>query len=548
ANFPAEFMAANLSNEIDSQDKDKLSECISEARKMGLEIIPPEINRSGKLFSVVDGKIIYGLLGIKGLGDTTANEIVNKRLEKPYRNFMDFLERVDFKLAGKSIADKLIQTGAFDRFGIKRENLAGNLERAIDYVQKSKEDRQYGQTSLFGDSSVELPEFRFEDFPEMSRADRLTMEKQLIGLYLSGHPLDEYKKIWEKNVKVNLGDPEHLPEGNHILVGMITALKTITGKGGEMAFASLADYNGEIEVTFFPRVWENCRNYIAVDKAVILRGKIDYQKEKELRSFIVSDRIDPLKLEAALEEQEALERKWEKFRTAWNYMAELKGGDLEYAKKGAYTVMGFLKKLRKFSDKNGNEMAFGTLQDFEGEIDLVFFSKVWDQCRDLLKPDEFIALRGSIDPENDQGQKKPGFAKKTSFRVSSIADLASLTRTAARKEQAGEKPPRRVRPASANGNNGSSADKRMLLSAAGSDAAAGALHIRLGAGAADRNEELYALRDWLADNTGPCPVFIYIGSPSGEKIIRTAAGVTMPSAGTPELLHANSAIAQIWRD
>ena len=552
ANFPAEFMAANLTNEIHSQDKNKLSECIGEARKMGLEIVPPDINRSGKLFSVVDGKIVYGLLGIKGLGEATADAIVLGRQEKPYKNFMDFLDRVDFRLAGKGIAEKLIQTGAFDCFGVKRENLMGNLERAIDYAQKNKEDRQYGQSSLFGDSGAELPEFKFEEFNEMSRTEKLNTEKQLIGFYLSGHPMDEYKKIWQKSVKVNLGEPEKLAPGNYILVGLIKTKKTYTGKSGEMAFASLADYNGEIELTFFPRAWEKCRDHVDVDKVVILRGKIEYQKDKERRSFIVDDWVSSQEVDGALAEQEAQERRWGKFRTAWTYMADLKCGNAAGAEKGNYTILGFLKNLREFSDKNGNEMAFGTLQDFEGEIDLVFFNKVWSQYGDLLKLDEFFALKGSIDPENDRNPKKPG------FRVSSIADLASLTRTAARKAAAGEKPPQAKTTAASSSAAAlpqspttpaysSSPEKQERVPEYGAGGgAAQTIHIRLINDITDNG--LHALRDCLAANVGICPVFIHIQEASIEKIIRAATGINSPDDAALESLGNCSAVAQAWRE
>jgi DNA polymerase-3 subunit alpha len=145
ANFPAEFMAANLTNEIHSTDKNKLSECIDEARKMGLAIDPPDVNRSDKLFTVVDGRIVYGFLGIKGLGDASADEIVNCRREGPYKDFIDFLNRVDIKTVGKKAVELLIQTGAFDALGQAhgqaRGTLLGNLERVVEYIQNIKDEK-----------------------------------------------------------------------------------------------------------------------------------------------------------------------------------------------------------------------------------------------------------------------------------------------------------------------------------------------------------------------------------------------------------------------
>ncbi|MCL1930795.1 MAG: DNA polymerase III subunit alpha, partial [Treponema sp.] len=440
ANFPAEFMAATLTNEIHSANKDRLSECIDEARKMGIAIDPPDVNRSGKLFTIVDGRIIFGLLGIKGLGDATADEIVRGRKDGPYRDFMDFLARVDIKLVGKAVIEKLIQTGAFDQLGVIRENLLGNLERAVEYAQSQKEDKKIGQSSLFGDTGEkEFADFVFENFPEKSRLEKLTEEKQLIGFYFSGHPMDEYRELWEKAVKVNLGDlvagrVAVIEPGSQILVGIIKTIRVVNSKSGRMAYVSIADYNGEIDMIFFSRVWEAWQGKLQEDQIAVVRGKIDYQKDKDKYSFIAEAVIDSREIEAVIAEEEAIQRKREKFRSAWLYMADLKGSRLAHVERGSYTVIGQFVAKREMKDKNGNDMAFGTLRDFEGDIDLVFFSKVWSECRDILTLDEFTALKGSIDPANDRNPQKP------SLKVTGIADIAALTRSAARKAAAGEAP------------------------------------------------------------------------------------------------------------
>ena len=433
ANFSAEFMAANLTNEINSANKDKLSECIDEARKMGIAIDPPDINRSDKLFTIVDGRIIYGLLGIKGLGDVSAEEIVRCRKDGPYRDFMDFLTRVDIKLIGKATIEKLIQTGAYDCLSTSRENLLGNLERAIDYAQNQKDEKKFGQSSLFGDTGEkEFADFVFEDFPEIGRLEKLKIEKQLIGFYFSGHPMDDYRDLWQKAVKVNLkqltAERSYNPEpGNQILVGIVKAIRVVNSKSGKMAYITIADYNGEIDMIFFSRVWEICQDKLQEDQVAIVRGKIDYQKDKDKYSFIAEAVIDSREIEATMAEDETLRRKREKFRNTWLYMADLKSGGLAQTEKGSYTVIGQLTALREMKDKNDNDMAFGTLRDFEGDIDLVFFSKVWSECRDIISRDEFIALKGSVDPAHDRNPQKP------SLKVTGIADIAALSRSAARK-------------------------------------------------------------------------------------------------------------------
>ncbi|MDR0450123.1 MAG: DNA polymerase III subunit alpha, partial [Treponema sp.] len=552
ANFPAEFMAANLSNEIHSADKDKLSECIDEARKMGLAIDPPDINRSGKLFTVAEGRIIYGFLGIKGLGDGPAEEIVKGRAEGPYRDFMDFLQRADIKAVGKKVVELLIQTGAFDSLspgpgrapeqglGQNRGILLGNLEKAADYVRNIKDEKKFGQASLFGETGEkEYPDFVFEPFPGTTREEMLRLEKELIGFYFSGHPMDEYREIWQKMVKADLGKPEKLRTGNCILVGIIKSLKTIvTGRGDKMAFATLADYRGEIEVTFFARAWEKCGDRVEPDKVAILRGKIEYQKDKDHYSFIAEEWINASEADEAAKEEEARERKWDKFRNIWMYAADLKSGDLGKAAKGNYTAVGLLKSLREFKDKKGNGMAFGTLQDYEGEIPLVFFARVWAECRDLLTPDEMVALKGSIDPAGDRNPEKPG------FKVTSLADMAALGRLAA-KRLAAEGPPdeggEEARKNPEGAQNGPPAENKAP------ETLFREIHIRLGRDAADEDAALYPLHDCLVDNPGPCSVFIHVPLTGGETVIRTASQINASAAAISiDALKQCAGVAEVW--
>ncbi|MDR2901019.1 MAG: DNA polymerase III subunit alpha, partial [Treponema sp.] len=293
ANYPAEFMAANLTNEITSTDK--LPVYIDEARKMNLPLDPPDVNRSDAYFSVVDGRIIYGFLGIKGLGEASAEEIVKGRKESPYTDLMDFLERVDIKTVGKKVIELLIKTGAFDQFGMHRAKLVGNFERAVDYAQSKKDDKRFGQTSLFEESGEkEYPDFVFEDFPEWNKNEQLQIEKDLIGFYFSGHPMDDYKKIWERSSTLDLAHPERsTPDREYVIIGMIKSMRPYqTKKGAWMCFASIADFNGEMDVTIFPKTWEQLRGKINVDQVVALKGKADKPKDRERYSFLVDALMD----------------------------------------------------------------------------------------------------------------------------------------------------------------------------------------------------------------------------------------------------------------
>jgi DNA polymerase-3 subunit alpha len=558
ANFPAEFMAANLTNEIHSQDKDKLSECISEARKMGLAIDPPDINRSQKLFTVVEGRIVYGLLGIKGLGDGPADEIVRHRRDGPYRDFMDFLSRADIKAVGKGVIERLIQTGAFDRFGVARETLFGSLERAVEYAQNIKDEKKFGQASLFGDTGEkEYPDFEYESFPELGRAERLRIEKELIGFYFSGHPLDEYRDLLERVEKSGLG--------GQFLIGIVKNIKVITtNKGGKMAFAMLENYDSETELTFFSSAWEKCQGKAAADKVAILKGKAEYQADRDKHSFIVDECLEADDAESALKEAEAQARKWDKYRNVLKYAPELDMQLLDLkdpgaARPGTYTVIGTVRSLKTHIDKKGKEMAFGTLQDRRGEIDLLFFARTWENCKALVTVDEIIALRGTIDPQQDKNPRKPG------FMVSSVQDLNRLIRSAAKK--AAEHGGSAETPASGGIDDESGEALPNETVTAGADISAIAvanaetaapfrkLHIRLAASAANNDGGLDSLRNCLEGNPGACPVYIHVpassqagsgpaGSGQKETVIR--AGGSVGSGVSFSELTKYAVVTDVW--
>jgi DNA polymerase-3 subunit alpha len=272
---------------------------------------------------------------------------------------------------------------------------------------------------------------------------------------------------------------------------------------------------------FFSRVWEMCQGRIQEDQIAIVRGRIDFQKDRDKYSFIVESIIDNREVETAIAEDEALQRKREKFRNTWVYMADLKSSGLAQAERGSYTVVGQLSALRETQDKNNNDMAFGTLHDFEGDIDLVFFSKPWNECREFVKLDEFVALKGSLDPANERNPQKP------SLKVSGIADIAALSRSAARKAAAGEEP------------------KIPAAAPARTESAAippHSVHIRLNTATTGSDAGIYPLRDYILENPGPCPVFIHI-SDGGEKIIRANAGISIEAE-----LTGCAGVVETWKE
>ncbi|MEW5816365.1 MAG: DNA polymerase III subunit alpha, partial [Spirochaetota bacterium] len=296
ANFPAEFMAANLTNEINSTEK--LAEYISETRGMGIHILPPDINLSDKMFTVSNGKIVYGLKGIKNVGTTAVDEIIRvRKAGGPYKSIMDFFDRVDLKVVNKKAIESLIEAGLFDSISNGRAILFHNLERLLEFASHKKESKKYGQASLFQANEMEEfgePELEYvEEWPPL---ELLRHEKINLGFYFSGHPLDKYRKIWEDPSILKLAHLERaLKEKVYSLVGMVRNLREIQTKNGRrMVFALLEDFEGSAELIMFPDLWESVREKIAPEVVLGIRGKIDTAKGEP--KIIVEELREPEEL------------------------------------------------------------------------------------------------------------------------------------------------------------------------------------------------------------------------------------------------------------
>jgi DNA polymerase-3 subunit alpha len=296
ANYPAEFMAANLTNEINNTDK--LTEYIGEARSMGLEVLPPDLNRSEAHFSVAEGKIVYGFLGIKGVGEGVANAIVAERGKNgPYASFIEFVERMGTSSMNKKTLECLANAGCFDSVGNTRRELVQDIERAVEYCQAKEAAGRYGQASLFeGSGEEEYPPFSVNKAEEFPRADILRIEKELLGFYFSGHPMDEWSKIWERCSDADLAHPERASaDKTYTVIAMLKEFREIFTKAGKkMAFGSLEDPAGSIEIVVFADALEKWRDKFAVDSVLCLKGKIDLTRGNP--SFKVEEYVDPASL------------------------------------------------------------------------------------------------------------------------------------------------------------------------------------------------------------------------------------------------------------
>jgi DNA polymerase-3 subunit alpha len=296
ANYPAEFMAANLTNEI--ANTDKLTEYIGEARTMGLEVLPPDVNRSEARFTVVDGEIVYGFLGIKGVGEGVSAAIVAERERRgAYSSFIDFVERLGSQAMNKKTLECLVNSGCFDSLGNTRRELVLEIERAVEYAQAKEAAGAYGQVSLFeGSGEVEYPPFAVAKAEEYPRAELLRIEKELLGFYFSGHPMDEWAKIWERCADADLAHPERAsPDKTYTAVAMLKEFKEIFTKSGKkMAFGSVEDPSGSIEIVVFSDALEKWRDKFVVDSVLCLRGKIDISRNAP--SLKVEECVDPSSL------------------------------------------------------------------------------------------------------------------------------------------------------------------------------------------------------------------------------------------------------------
>ncbi len=308
---PAEFMAANLTNEITSTDT--LPVYIQEARRMGIPVDAPDVNRSDIVFDVVDGHIVFGLKGIKGVGESAAQCVVDERTKNgPYKDFLDFLERVDTKTVNKRALEVLIKTGAFDSLGQNRPTLLQNMERAVSYIDQMKRSKEEGASLFEAVGEKEFSDFVFEEVEDLPKMEKLNQEKDCIGIYVSGHPLDDYRKVIESCATLTSANLEReataakaylesVPEGerwkrrnpgkSYVAIGMISELKPYrTKKGDDMCFAKIQDLTGFLDVTIFAKTWGVLRTQVGEGKVVAFKGTLDASRESP--SFLVDELLD----------------------------------------------------------------------------------------------------------------------------------------------------------------------------------------------------------------------------------------------------------------
>lgn len=276
ANFPPEFLAAQLTTVIG--ESKEIAKYVTECRRSGIKVLPPNVNRSFADFSVADGAVVFGLAAIKGVGMSPATAIVQEREESgPFKDLWDLCRRVACAGVPKATIKTLIEAGALDEFG-DRARLVAGLEQAWAAGLKCEADKAAGQTSLFGDDDENtggadvLP-----DAPPFPEEYVLELEKSLLGLYLSNHPLVKNEEKLDRCVSARIEDLAEFADGTELTVGgVISEVKNHrTRTGDSMAFVVLESLADKVEVTIFPRTWEQVKDVIVQDALVIMDVKVE---------------------------------------------------------------------------------------------------------------------------------------------------------------------------------------------------------------------------------------------------------------------------------
>lgn len=290
--YPVEFMAALMTSCIENPSK--VSEYILTCRQMGIKILPPDINRSVGNFSVEEGGIRYGLSAVKGIGKPVMDAIVAEReLAGDFISLKDFCQRLTGKEVNKRTIENFIKSGAFDGLGGTRKQFMMIYIQILDSVNQEKKSSMSGQMSLFdimGEEERKSFEIKLPDVGEYSRETKLAFEKEVLGVYISGHPLEEYEQSWRKNISAvtsdfypdeETGQPHVLDGSKQIVGGMITE-KTIkyTRNNKIMAFLTLEDLVGTMEIVVFPRDYEKNAHMMEVDAKVFIQGRVSAEDDK----------------------------------------------------------------------------------------------------------------------------------------------------------------------------------------------------------------------------------------------------------------------------
>ena len=322
--YTREYMAALLTSVLDS--KEKVAEYIAECRECGIALLPPDVNESGVTFTVSEGNIRFGLAAVNGVGQGFSQAVVRAREEGgPFVGFADFCQRLQHADLNKRVMENLIKCGAFDSMGVYRSQLMEAYPQMLDSLTEARKKNLEGQFDLFGgggDLGPSVPEVKFKTIPEYSKRELMAMEKETINLYLTGHPMDEYREAAKRHRAVGIGSiladfaresgPERYQDGERVvLAGIISSAKTKTTKNNTlMAYVTVEDDTGSMELLVFARVLGESGSYIKENFPVVVTGRISVRDEKAPQ--LMADSIQPLQQDLPLQALKPKEEKEKK--------------------------------------------------------------------------------------------------------------------------------------------------------------------------------------------------------------------------------------------
>jgi DNA polymerase-3 subunit alpha len=292
AHYPLEFLAAVLNSEI--HQTTALAKHIMEARDQGIELLPPDINQSDRDFTVESGKVRYGLAGVKNVGVGAIHAILDARHSGPFQSFRDVLERINLGRVNRKVLEALIQAGAFDSLQPRRSRLMAGLEGALEKVNNLKRLQATKQMSMFGGLLESQEDDWLPEAPPWDKSMKLAREKEALGVYLTGHPLDAYRALLKAQIRITTADLSEVPDFQEVILGVVvTSLKEKTGKkGGRLAILTVEDLAGSVEALVYTEVFERVAPLLRQPSLPLwLKGHV-VQEEKGPK--LVAQEIAPL--------------------------------------------------------------------------------------------------------------------------------------------------------------------------------------------------------------------------------------------------------------
>ena len=287
--YPVEFMSALLTSEIGNQDK--LTRYLAECKDMGIGILPPDVNSSDLAFTPAGNAIRFGLTAIKNVGATAIESVLAARQKLGrFDNLVEFCEHVDLRLLNKRVLESLIKAGAFDSLGARRTQLVAVLDRAMEIGQKRQREAESGQHGLFigGADTPPPPPFEMPDVPDWTEAERLAAEKEVLGFYVTGHPLEKYMQRLGTLTRHDTSSIEEMAHDAPVtLAGILRGLRVKPSKKGDLwASAQLEDLRGSAELLVFPQAYLQMQNVLKPDTALLIKGRVRHEENQKPRVVV----------------------------------------------------------------------------------------------------------------------------------------------------------------------------------------------------------------------------------------------------------------------